>query len=363
MRLVPINCIKENTYLSKTIYDIEGRILLKRGMQLNYNLLKKIQNYGIQSLYIDDDYSQTEIKDIIKPEIKRRALKAIKSTFDTLQNHSQNVKNIHDGMNQIDNLADIAKAIVDDLLSQDKIFISLVDIKTMDNYTYQHSLSVAILSLTLGVELGLNRDELCDLCIGAMLHDVGKIFVPINILNKPSTLSQQEYEIIKKHTVNGYDYLFRDYSVKASSRLIALQHHETCNGRGYPNGLLSSQIHMFSKIVSIADIYDAMTSDRPYRIGIQPNEVMEYIMGNAGGRFDFSMVVSFVRRIIPYPVGTLVELSTGDFAYVDKINIDYPLRPVVRIKSSSDEMSSGTIINLLEATNIVISKIQFALPD
>ncbi len=363
MRLVPISCIKESTRLAKTIYDIEGRTLLKRGVPLNNKLLSKIKNYGIQSLYIDDDYSHIEIKEVIKPEIKRRALKAIKSTFDTLKKQSEEMNTKHSGMDHVSMLSEIAKDIVDDLLSHNQIFINLVDIKTMDNYTYEHSLSVAILSLILGVEVRLSRDELCDLCVGAMLHDVGKIFVPLEILNKPSTLTQQEYEIIKNHTVSGYDYLFRDYSVKASSRLIALQHHEACDGTGYPKGLLASQIHKFSKIVAIADIYDAMTSDRPYRTGIQPHEVIEYIMGNAGGRFDYNMVVSFVRKIIPYPIGTLVNLSTGQYAYVEEINVNYPLRPVICIKDPSDETIDGTIVNLLEVTNIVIRKIQYDLPD
>ncbi|PLX33690.1 MAG: HD family phosphohydrolase, partial [Clostridiales bacterium] len=267
MRLVPISCIKENTLLAKTIYDIDGRTLLKRGVPLNQKLILKIRKYGIKSLYIDDDYSHIEIKEIIKPEIKRRALKAIKSTFDTLKKQREHFDK--NGTDNVSLLAKIAKDIVNDLLSQNQIFVNMVDIKTMDNYTYEHSLSVAILSLILGVEVGLGRDELCDLCIGAMLHDVGKIFVPLEILNKPSTLTQHEYEIIRNHTVCGYDYLYNDNAVKSSSRLIALQHHEACDGTGYPNGLFPPQIHKFSKIVAIADIYDAMTSDRPYRPGIQ----------------------------------------------------------------------------------------------
>ena len=360
MRLVPISCIKENTLLAKTIYDIEGRTLLKRVVPLNEKLIEKIQKFGIQSLYINDDYSHIEIKEIIKPEIKRRALKTIKSTFDTLKRQSE-----HSDKNEMDNvcmLSKIAKDIVNDLLSQNQIFINLVDIKTMDNYTYEHSLNVALLSLILGVEIGLDRDSLCELCIGAMLHDVGKIFVPLEILNKPSALTQHEYEIIRNHTIRGYDYLYKDHIVKSSSRLIALQHHEACDGTGYPNGLFPSQIHKFSKIVAIADIYDAMTSDRPYRTGIQPNEVIEYIMGNAGTRFDYNMVVSFVRKIIPYPVGTLVELSTGHYAFVEEINLNYPLRPIVRIKDPSDETIDGKTIDLLKITNIVIRRIQYDMP-
>jgi len=361
MRLVPISCIKEDTLLAKTIYDIDGRILLKRGVPLNEKLILKIHKYGIQSLYIDDNYSHKEIKEIIKPEIKRRAFKTIKSTFDKLKKQKDHFDG--SGMDNVSILSKIANDIVNDLLSQNQIFINLVDIKTMDNYTYEHSLSVALLSLILGVEMGLDRTELCDLCVGAMLHDVGKIFVPLDILNKPSTLTQHEYEIIRNHTICGYDYLYKDHTVKSSSRLIALQHHEACDGTGYPKGLLPSKIHKFSKIVAIADIYDAMTSDRPYRPGIQPHEVIEYIMGNAGGRFDYDMVVSFVRKIMPYPVGTLVELSTGHYAFVEEINVNYPLRPIVCIKDPSDETIDGKIINLLEITNIVIRRIQYDMPD
>lgn len=373
MRLVPINCIKEGVTLAKTVYDLEGRPLLVKGVSLHPALLVKIQKYGLQSLYIHDNYSQTEIQEIIKPEIKHRALKAIRETFDALKiqfdmkrkntKDIRHIAEIEKSHAHVSRLSDVAKDIVDSLLANDSMFINLVDIKTMDNYTYEHSLSVAILSLILGSEKGLQKHELYDLCIGAMLHDIGKIFIPPEILSKPSTLTQSEYEIVKSHPGKGYDYLMRDYSVKISSRLIAAQHHESYDGSGYPNGLKGDQIHKFAKIVAIADTYDAMTSDRPYRLGIQPHEVIEYIMGNVGLKFDYDLVLAFVRKVIPYPVGTLVQLSTGHYAVVDAINDNYPLRPIVRIIETANGEESTARIDLMEITNIVISKIQYDLPE
>lgn len=372
MRLVPVNCIKEGSYLAKTIYDLEGRPLLKKGVSLNRNLLSRIRGFGIRSLYIQDDYSEVEIREVIKPEIKHRALKAIRDTFDTLKGQYETkrgkvtdiryLEEIEKSHEHVCRLSEIARDIVNDLLSSDNMFINLVDIKTMDNYTYEHSLSVAILSLILGAEAGLPRHELYDLCVGAMLHDVGKIFVPPEILNKPSNLTQAEYDIVRDHVVKGYEYLSRDPSVKTSARLIAIQHHEACDGTGYPKGLRAPQIHKLSKIVAIADTYDAMTSDRPYRMGIEPHEVIEYIMGNAGGKFDHNLVLCFVRKIVPYPVGTLVELSTGHYAVVDEINVNYPLRPIVRIVDPANARLHQSKIDLMEITNIVIKKIQYDLP-
>ena len=190
--------------------------------------------------------------------------------------------------------------------------INLVDIKSMDNYTYQHSVNVALLSLVLGVQLQLNQNELYNLCIGALLHDIGKTLIPKQLILKPGPLTDEEYKTVKEHTTKGYDFLKGCLEIPAPARIVALQHHEKINGYGYPDNIKNKSINRFARIVSIADVYDALTSDRPYSKAMCPNDAVEYIFSHGDTQFDYEMVKVFSKAVVPYPPGTLVKLSTSD---------------------------------------------------
>ncbi|ABR47881.1 metal dependent phosphohydrolase [Alkaliphilus metalliredigens QYMF] len=373
MRLVPINCIKEGSYLAQTIYDKEGRVLLQEGVILNDSLLQKVKDNAIYMIYVNDEYSQNEIEDIIKPQLRIAATKSIRDTFGAFEKHKndesmkKNPAQIKrtalqekEAVNQLNN---ISKSMVDEILFNKNLLINMVDIKCLDSYTYQHSVNVAVLSLVLGIELGLNRKELYDLCIGAMLHDIGRVMTPSNILAKEGKLTDAEYAIVKEHAVKGYEYLKENYDLSVPARMIALQHHERVDGTGYPQGLKDEQIHKLSKIVGIANVYDALTSDRPYRRAFPPNEAIELIMGGAGRFFDFEMAKIFVRKVNPYPEGTLVKLSNGEYGVVQEVYPNYPLRPKVQIIKQNATHIEIIIVDLLKECNVVIEKIQYEAPD
>lgn len=178
MRLVPIESAKEGNYLAKTIYDNTGRILLREGAMLTSNIIKRIQSLGIYTVYIHDKYSTNVIEDVIEPQIRQKAVQNIKATFDFLQRRSQ--ASLNDPSKQkmaakekeeyVKSITDIAEDIMNEVLSRKKILVNLVDIKSMDNYTYQHSVNVSVLSLILGIKLKLSKYELFTLCVGALLH-------------------------------------------------------------------------------------------------------------------------------------------------------------------------------------------------
>lgn len=368
MRLVPINSVREGTYLAKTIYNNSGRVLLKEGVLLTDSLIHKIKSIGIFTLYIHDEYSDNLIDDIIEPQLRQSAIKSIKDTFSCLQkqlytSNNDNPNQLKDFSRERDSyiksIAEAAENIMDEILSRKKILINLVDIKSLDNYTYQHSVNVAILSMILGIQLKLSRYELYTLCVGAMLHDIGKVFVSLEIVQKSGKLTDVEYAEIKQHTIRGYDYLKGSLDVSAVSRIIALQHHERPNGLGYPERRKGSDIHKLSKIVAIADVYDALTSDRTYRKALSPNEALEYIMASGGSQFDYEMVCTFANTIIPYPEGSLINLSTGDIALVEDVNPKYALRPKVKVVRGK---TPGLQIDLENELNIVITGLQFDMP-
>lgn len=369
MRFVPLNCVPEGVYLAKSLFDEDGRVLLREGTQLNSSLIDKINKSGFHTIYIYDGFSDNDIEEIIRPEIRIKAVNKIKEVFKSaIQPDSGRVRSLKGASpalsdKQLFSLQDISKTIVDELFSSKDIVINLIDIKNMDNYTYEHSLNVAILSLVLGLELNLNRNELYNLSLGALLHDIGKAFIPKDILRKEDLLSKEEYEVIRNHPLKGYDYLKEQFQLTAPSKIIVLQHHERIDGGGYPHGKKGNEINKLAKVVAIADVYDAMTSDRPYKRAQPPNEVIEYIMGSAGRHFDFDMARAFVKRIVPYPVGTLVRLSNGAIALVEEINTNFPLRPKVRIINQRATTVDFTFIDLLEEKNLVIEGIQYEVPN
>jgi HD-GYP domain-containing protein (c-di-GMP phosphodiesterase class II) len=372
MRLVPIELAKEGHYLAKTLFDDDGRVLLREGVILNDRFITRIRDMGIYSIYINDEYSAAEIEDVIKPELRQKSVRIIKETFSSLEkynlytvnNPSKNKNdNIKEREKYFHTIGSIAQDIIDDLIAQKNIMINLVDIKSQDNYTYQHCVNVAVLSLVLGIQMQLDRFQLNNLCIGALMHDVGKVFIDDNILKKNGKLTSEEFEAVKMHTSKGYDYLKGILDISPVSRIIALQHHERLDGSGYPEGKKGPEINKLARIVAIADVYDALTSDRPHRRAMSPNEAVEYILGSGQTLFDYEMVKAFSEAIVPYPEGTLVKLNTNDIAVVEQFSPHFPLRPIVKIVKSNHEQFIGKKINLMHHLQIVIQGVAYTVDD
>lgn len=228
----------------------------------------------------------------------------------------------------------------------------------MDIYTYSHSLNVAIISLTLGIALNLDQEALTSLCIGALVHDIGKAFIPKSILLKPGRLTPEEFKMVKKHSELGYEFLNNNPYFNDSSKQVALEHHEHFNGSGYPYGKSGDTISRFARIVCIADVYDALTSNRAYKKALPPTDSLEYLMSNSGTLFDPELLTIFCRIVIPFPHGTIVNLSNGDMAQVQKTLPNYPLRPIVKIIKSDEKNKVGQTVNLVKNLSIVISSIE-----
>lgn len=362
MRIVPISCVKENSTLAQTLYNTKGHILLKKGVALTSTLIEKIGENGIGMIYINDQYSKGEIEEIIKPELKNKAVVAIKEAYEHTVNYiyddmkkASNIREKNKAKTKekyIHNLYTMSEKMVDEIVSKTNTMINMVDIKTMDNYTYEHSVNVAVLSLVIGIQLKLNKDDLVDLCVGAMLHDIGKVTVNPEIVKNKHGLSEEEMREMEKHTVNGYKYLGEYYNINARSRVVALQHHEKWDGTGYPRGIAGENIHKFARIVAIADVYDTLTSYYDASKVITPNEAIEYIMGSAGRYYDFKFAESFVRKIVPYPEGSLVTLSNGRNGVVERLNMYYPMRPVIKYIDGN-----GESVDLMKTTNCTIQKV------
>lgn len=222
--------------------------------------------------------------------------------------------------------------------------------KTSDEYTFKHSVDVATISMILAKQLGLSQKEIYEIGVAGLLHDIGKTKIPLEILNKPGKLDDSEFAVMKQHSVFGYKMLRDNPEFSTEIPLAVLQHHEKMNGKGYPLGAAKPQITPYAKFLSVADIYDALVTERPYKKAFSQRTAVE-IMMSMTNELDMTALKSFLESMILYPVGTVVELSNGEKAKVVKNNPHYILRPVVV------NITNGKVYDLgndLSCANILI---------
>lgn len=305
----------------------DRRIFLRSNVPLTGQMIDRIQKLGFQGVYISDDLSKDlVVANLISDKLKYKAKKEVKTLFIQVENQKKTMIT-----NQMDVIGSVIGDIVDEILYNRNIMVNVVDLRTFDDYTFSHSLNVAVLSVIMGAVLDLNRSILKELAMGALIHDIGKVFVDKTIINKPDKLTPEELAEVRKHSQYGFDYLSAHCKIPDNAMKAVLSHHEQLNGKGYPNGLKGEDIHLFGRIICVADVYDALSSDRPYRRAMLPSDAVEYIMGGYNTMFDPRVVAAFVRKVAPYPVGTCVRLSTGQTGIVVQNFESSCLRPMVRL--------------------------------
>lgn len=333
MRYLAIEQIKENTVLAMPVYNDAGGILLNANTILKQSYLLKLSQMGYAGLYIYDEISNgIVVKNLIPEILKRKTVSALKTL-------------------NLDVCRSAAHSIVDELLTQSNISVDMVNIASFDNYTYIHCLNVAVLSVIVGIACNLNYDQLVLLSEAALLHDIGKLSINKEILNKKEPLTEGEMQLLRTHSQKGHDVLKENRSVSAVVKEAVLSHHENEDGSGYPRSLVSSQIPPFAKIIHVCDVYDALVSNRIYRKAMNPADALEYLMSNCWVMFDEKPVRKLIEYVVPYPTGITVELSDGQTAIVVRQNRISHARPVIKVMHSQEE------IDLMKVLNLTIVKI------
>lgn len=348
MRKVQLDKVQFGTRLARTIFNSDGGVLLSKGIEIKDSFVDKLRSHGITEIFLEDDISENVVvDDIVCEKTRNDAVVLVKSMMNNY---------LFSSTIDVDSVKVMVNRLIDELLANDDILVNLSEIKSVDDYTFEHSVNVCILSLITGIGLGFDVFRLRDLGTGAILHDIGKMCIPREILKKPSQLTVDEFEEIKKHTVFGYDILKKSGKVNLVSAFIAFGHHERYDGSGYPLQLKSGNIQQYARIVAVADVYDALTSDRVYRKKLKPNEVFEYITSHGAHHFDPRVIESFVKYVTIYPVGTGVLLNTRERALVVRANRIKPTRPVIRIIYDERQKKLGNFreVDLAEKTNLFI---------
>lgn len=324
MKRIRVEDLEANMQLGRSIYNSDGQVLLYSGTLLTEAYIVRLKEIGIFSVYIIQENFEDELqtREAISEQTRIETIKLVKDSFMCMeQEHKINVRMIQSVVNNL----------IEELLSNSNILVNLTDIRCFDDYTFAHSVNVCILSIMTGITMHYQDSRLKELGIGALLHDIGKLKIDKSILNKADDLCEEEYQEVKKHTYYGFDLLRKQEDLSLLSAHIALQHHERWDGRGYPRGLSGDVIHEYARIVAVADVYDALLADRPYRSAYTVNQAITIMKRMAGIHLDPRCLMALIANIAIYPIGSLVELSNGSIGIVVDVNKEYPTRPIVKI--------------------------------
>jgi len=366
MRRMHIQNVEPGMMLGKSLYGNNYEILLNKGVVLTEDYINRLKNRGFIKVYIDDeDTADVIIKDPISDKIRIMATKDILKTYELTQSsivsieadtteaiiksiNTPKIKNAFQESPAFKQMCKDINSFVDELMNED-ILSGLNSIKSFDNYTFEHSVDTAVLSIIIAKRLFLNKDKLRQIAIGEFLHDIGKIFIDKKIINKLGKLAAEEYEQVKQHTIYGYELLKDIENIGEASKHIPYQHHERQDGKGYPRGLSGNnkidsssvgyteqdKLIMIAEIAAIADYYDACISDRPYRKGLPPDFVYGLIKDGAGTQFNRELVDCFLGVMPKYPVGSEVRIRNGiykDFTgVVMSLNTQQLAKPKVKL--------------------------------
>ena len=312
MRYLPLDEITEDMCLARPIFSGDGRILLSNGVKLTEKYLARLKEMGYQNLYVYRDGE--EVNDFSTPisdQTMREAIQGVKDAFGKAALRQRlNTRNV----------SEIVGYILEEILTNPTVLYNLMDIKNHGNYYYHHSINVCVISTLIAKEMGFSRDKLKDLATGALLHDLGMVCVDPKILTQPRPLSEEETAAVREHTNYGFQLLRMERDLSILVAHTAWQHHERMDGSGYPKGLVGDGIHLFGRIVAVADSYETMTSGRVYKKAMWSHEAIRQLKESAPEKYDPEVVAAMSRSVASYPVGSVVVLNTHEQAVVVDVN-------------------------------------------
>ena len=394
MILVPVESLKEDMVLGRSVFDENGGLLLAAGYHIERNVILRLCKMQFGSVWIHQEGTDDVVpEEVISEQIRLQAFTAVMDTAeiisksmklreDTLDSIKKEMKTTE----QFKNIVVVPKVqravndIIDSIIGQPDILVNLSTIRSQKTFLYNHAVDVTVIALMIGKKLNLTHEELLELGVGSILHDIGMAVIPEKIINKPDRLTFQEYNFIKEHATYGYAILRENRSIAPTSAHIAFQHHERQDGHGYPRGLTGSnrlpvktisqekgKIHRFSEIVAVADTYNSLTSPRPFSVQKTPEEVIKKLLIAAGTQLNHAIVDILINLVPVYPVGTYISVveapvkklvgCKGVVASVKKGCLDKPV--IVLINDPNGNKIESVKIDLMQYPDLKIQIIPF----
>ncbi len=329
---ISVKNLKAGDILAHDVYLTQGTLVAKAGVELSESHLEKLRRMGDRIVVLD------------QRKLYLRGIRVSKQIM---------LQAARDGCVYKSDVDDLMEPFIEEVKREKNIFALLEQLKSKDEYSFQHTINIGILSYIFGEWCGYKGEDLHRLTIAGTLHDIGKSKIPPAILNKPGPLTEQEYEIMKTHSQLGYEILKNSSEYDEDVQLAVLHHHEREDGSGYPFGLKADEIHPFAKIIAVADIYHAMTTDRVYRQKDNTYSVLGHLKRNLYN-LDVKIINTVINKMLSYLQGCKVVMNNGrigDVIYINQEALAYPI-----IKTSD-----GEIIDLSKNSNVKIIDIIYDL--
>lgn len=344
--LLPIELVNPGMKTADVVFNKEGNILLWDGVALDSLTIQRLKNVGIDEIYVQLDKPQEMSGfnyDEDSPERFRVEYK------NDLNSTKQIFQSISSGRRiDVEATDKIVDSIVKKSESNRNIIDTITEVRSVDENTYYHSINVSMLCMIIGKWLRLDEYHIRNLTQAGLLHDIGKSKISLELLNKPGKLTEDEFNEMKRHSEYGYNIVRESEDVPPEVAKAILTHHEKEDGSGYPMGLTGNQLNLYSKIITVADIFDAMTANRSYKSKDTPFKVFELMQHGSFGVLDPIVLNVFLDNITTYYIGAKVLLNTGENGVVIFMNKSNLSRPVVQVGDRYIDTSVSKIVRIKE---------------
>lgn len=345
--------LEPDMILYEDVYSKLGALILPKGTVLDKEQIVKILINKIEKVRIIIP-EQSDTDSVKPPDItsiyESQRLSSFKTKYtQKVDDVTSIIKKIGRGATiNMDYVKNISKNIMDEFMSLNDVVNYMHLVKPLNDYTYSHSLNVSLISMAIAKWLNFNERQTDEISIAGLLHDIGKTKISEQILNKPGKLTPEEFEEVKKHTTLGYMMVENISEISTGIKYSILMHHEKIDGSGYPTNARENQIPVYAKVIAVADIYDAMTSNRTYRSSLCPFDVIKEFERDTFGKLDTHILTVFLKNIANSYLGDYVELNNGEIAEIIFINPNRIWQPIVRSGSNyidlSDKSANGLYI-------------------
>ncbi len=332
---------------AEDVFSYNNQMIVPKGSVLDDKMITRLEFYSVLAVRIAEESEENDetakAPDQISGEIvessaysqkvknSKQFKKFEQSFLETTEAFKEKFRSIAEDGAQIDTkeMIDSITGLIDDDMMGTSVFDMLHNMRQYDDFTYMHSMNVALICNVFAKWLGMNSTDVEILTLGGLLHDIGKLKIPDNIIRKPDKLSPAEYNIIKTHSLQGYNIL-KDKNIDDNVKQCALMHHERCDGSGYPLGVTAEKINNYAKIVAIADVYDAMTAARIYRGPLCPFKVISIFESEGLQKYDGHYILTFLEHVVTTYMNNRVRLNNGMEGDVIFMNRNQYSRPMLQ---------------------------------
>lgn len=353
MRLVSIHNCEDGLILAKPIFDQNNRILLNEGSKLTSSFIHRLKSKHVPFVYVKSEMTDdVDVHDDLPPKLRFETAAKLNEVFSNLKDGKTGKNSTVGRVKSIRALSGVFEKMMKEMNTSKHLLNMLTHMQSSIDEVFDHSVNTSLYSLSIGRSLGLKDSELHILGLGALFHDIGKLH-----LKKSTATNQEENDVAwQSHPEIGFEMLRKEEELHLLVAHCAYQHHENMDGSGFPRGIKGNDIHLFAKIVSVAESFDHLIAHK----AMLPHEAMEMIVGRCYIRFDSKIVEAFKNSVAIYPIGVTVELNTGETGVVIGYNKKYPQRPIERVfkdktgkKLTIEEFYE---INLMNTLNVMIVK-------